>query len=114
MGDIDLETLNPGIRWFVGWLRNLGFDTCDSGDGVTHEHLCDRETPYVAIRVHDPMCLIPESNRLFSNLEGAGISLEDIHIQANYSPQDGFAFIDLSGGGLLIPKPPLEIPLGTS
>lgn len=35
MSDIDYEALDPGIRRTVRWLRSLGFETTDSGDGVT-------------------------------------------------------------------------------
>ena len=33
---LDLDTLNPGIWRTVLWLRGHGFNTCDSGDGVTN------------------------------------------------------------------------------
>lgn len=49
---LDYETLNPGIRETVRWLREtLGFYTVDSGDGVTQEFECDRGYPYVTIIV---------------------------------------------------------------
>jgi len=38
----EVDGLNPGIRRLVVWLRANGFDTCDSGDGQTHDHACDR------------------------------------------------------------------------
>lgn len=33
--EIDLDTLDPGIRVVVYLLRDKGFDTTESGDGVT-------------------------------------------------------------------------------
>lgn len=36
MDDLDYETLNPGIREVVRLLRGAGFNTTDSGDGITN------------------------------------------------------------------------------
>jgi hypothetical protein len=35
MSDLDYSTLDPGIRDTVRLLRDAGFDTTDSGDGVS-------------------------------------------------------------------------------
>lgn len=99
-----LETLNPGIRRTVALLRARGFRTCDSGDGETHEHPCDREGGYVVIQV-DPARLVEEAERLVHVLSGAGVriapqELERVdgvtHIQAIYCPVERIALIDVS------------------
>jgi hypothetical protein len=45
--EVDLSTLNPGIRRVVAYLFATGFVPTDSGDGKTHEHDCDLPFPYV-------------------------------------------------------------------
>lgn len=101
----DIPDLNPGIRKLVKLLRSHGFKTTDSGDGETHLHACDREYGYVVIHVEDPSKLVRESHRLESLLASVGIATGVIpppdeesgpFIQANYSPGDGFALLDLS------------------
>lgn len=97
--------INPGIVRLVTILRAHDFQTTDSGDGETHAYECDRSYGYVVIRVEDPANLVPESHRLQSVLLAYGIRTGPMveeneesppTIQANYSPDDGFAFIDLS------------------
>ena len=103
------DDLNPGIRRTVQWLNDGSFQTCDSGDGKTHEHACDRDYPYVVIRC-DPMYLVGEADRLRRSLREIGISLKAqghalnesgklfcACIQASYDPVDRMALIDLMG-----------------
>lgn len=99
-----LESLNPGIRRTVALLRARGFRTCDSGDGETHDHPCDREGGYVVVQV-EPARLAEEADRLASVLQGAGVrvraqELERIdgvtHVQAMYCPIDRVGVIDVS------------------
>lgn len=71
-----LAALNPGIRHTVQTLRSWGFETCDSGDGVTHEFECDLDVPYVHI-LCPPALLASETDRLVNLLRGAGINFED-------------------------------------
>lgn len=52
MADFDYEAINPGVRRLVRFLREHGFETCDSGDGVTREFECDPGFPYVHMRVN--------------------------------------------------------------
>jgi hypothetical protein len=99
--EIDYNTLNPGIRELVRRLRAKNLNTCDSGDGKTHEHECDRTYPYVSIRIGDPIDLIPMSRGLLSLLGEWGVSIQDIGIyerpciQATYDPANNLAMIDL-------------------
>lgn len=98
---LDLSTLNPGIRETVAWVRSLGFDTCDSGDGKTHEHACDREHAYV-VAVTDPDVLCMEAERLRRCITALGIDVGPIGgdlpcIQASYDPETGYALIEPRG-----------------
>lgn len=106
MDDFDASKLNPGIRRTVCWLRSLGFNTCDSGDGQTHEHDCDRGYPYVSMR-GDPR----DADRLRRVLMQAGIPVlsateawgeggdqpAGVHISYTYDPADGVGVVDLGG-----------------
>lgn len=102
-------TLNPGIRRTVAWLRERGFDTCDSGDGATHDHVCDRPYVYVTIRCA-PADLVVEAHRLAELLRAVGVPIVPqgeafdengracaVGVVASYDPVDGFALIDLVG-----------------
>lgn len=112
-----IEEMNPGIRRTVQWLRSHGFQTCDSGDGKTREHECDRPTAYVTIRVA-PEKMHEEADRLFALLKAHGVDLEadyekiaEAHaegklnegdtvflatLEAMYAPADGVAVLDLA------------------
>lgn len=109
-----LEDLNPGIRRTVGLLWAHGFQTCDSGDGETHEYECDRDYGYVIVAV-EPEKLIAETDRLVAVLRqhgivvlaiGMGYATPDatgptggVWIQASYDPADDLdvpAVIDVS------------------
>lgn len=74
MNDIDLSTLNPGIRKTVEFLRSNGFDTIDSGDGETRTFDCDLGIPYVHIQV-DPDKLVSETKRLAGLLKTVGVEV---------------------------------------
>lgn len=94
-----MRDLNPGIRRTVEWLRSIGFDTCDSGDGRTHEHPCDRDHAYVVMAVA-PLALCTEAERLRRALDARGIRIAPIGdrepcIQASFDPGNGLAFLDL-------------------
>lgn len=101
--------INPGIIRTVQWLRSHGFETCDSGDGDTHLHTCDRDYPYVAMRV-DPKDMVTQANELVFLLNRAGLAVVPMAygfnedgdslapcLQATYDPMDGIAILDLMG-----------------
>lgn len=100
MDQIDVEDLNPGIRKTVLWLNSIGFETCDSGDGETHDYECDRDQAYVVMQV-DPSKLISESHRLEIALADRGVAIEAMSIehapciQATYDPANEIALIEL-------------------
>lgn len=101
---IDFAALNPGVRRLVRVLREAGFDTCDSGDGATHDHECDRSYPYVVIRVR-PAEMAEEARRLRKVLRAFGCAVDtaigmdesEPAIQATYDPVNDIATIDLTG-----------------
>jgi hypothetical protein len=100
--DIDYDALNPGIRETVRWLRSLGFDTVDSGDGETHEYECDCDEPYVVMRWDNPQTLSAGADLLLRALLERGINvctifMGEVCIQATYDPVDQSAMIYLSG-----------------
>jgi hypothetical protein len=102
---MDLDRLNPGIRHTVEWLQSIGYRTCDSGDGVTHDHECDRDHAYVVMLVSVDE-LAHETRRLVESLRARGIEVGPIGetidrpcIQASWDPAhgDAVATIDLMG-----------------
>ena len=104
----EIATLNPGIRHTVQTLRGWGFDTRDSGDGVTHEFPCDLPHPYVHI-LTAPENLASETDRLVTLLEKTGINFDNCPhpqidpegmakhpwVEASYLPSQGYAVIQV-------------------
>lgn len=98
------DDINPGIRRTVALLIEAGFQTCDSGDGETHLHECDRDHGYVAAAVR-PAVAVAEADRLVKVLEGLGLRVEPlgwekpppgvVHVQATYLPASGYAFLEV-------------------
>lgn len=99
------DTLNPGIARTVAWLRANGFDTTDSGDGVTHLHSCDRAYPYVSMRGTEA-----DARRLAGLLRGLGIALppstevwgegdipRGVSVSYSYEPVSDIGIVDLVG-----------------
>lgn len=87
---LDLSKLDPGVRAFVAFLRSKGFETTDSGDGVTKKPSEDDDTtvlpwPHVFIvtRAED---LRSECDRLWQAMHDAGLSVEPGDIQGTYDP----------------------------
>lgn len=93
--------INPGIWKTVAWLNENGFETTDSGDGVTHSYTCDRTVGYVVIKT-TPSTLVSETSRLVDLLKDKKLKLAPVgffggvNIQASYDPADESAIIDVS------------------
>lgn len=102
-----MSGINPGVRCLVGWLNANGFETTDSGDGVTNlaagmEGALDY--PHVFIKGH-PDTLLREARRLAVELhirfgvklrpQGADPKIPAI--QATYDPVDESSVIALTG-----------------
>lgn len=78
---IDYDSLDSGIRDIVKQLREAGFETTDSGDGVSkpvEERAFDCLHVAAVVRATE---MIPESRRFYALL-GA-----DWHVEATYFPQ---------------------------
>ena len=92
--------LNIGIRKTVALLQAAGFNTCDSGDGETHDHDCDRESGYVSMTV-EPLKLVSETVRLHNVLRAAGVKVLPIGfgdgpwIQGTLDPVNMIAVLDV-------------------
>jgi len=104
----EIPDLNPGIVETVYWLRSLGFNTCDSGDGKTHLMEGDRDYTNVSIRI-SPDRIVVESHRLREMLllrlgpkaleppQPFDGTIPDLPptIQASYDPENQIAILDL-------------------
>ena len=92
------DDINHGIRRTVEWLNEKGFETCDSGDGRTHLYECDRDYPYVVMRVK-PERMVIRALFLQDLLKAEGVELSPIGlepcVQASYDPVNQTAFLDL-------------------
>ncbi len=83
MSDFDYEQIDPGIRDTVRLLRDAGFETTDSGDGVSKpDMVCALDFPHVAA-VCAPHLILAEAKRMAEVLEGTGFV-----VQATYDPRD--------------------------
>lgn len=103
---VDFSGLDVGVRNTVFWLRRAGFETVDSGDGITKatdSDYVDGEFlpyPHVAMLV-TPSEMVREADRLMATLEEAGVNFEPVDpetdptIQTSYSPVDGHAVLIL-------------------
>lgn len=92
MSEVDYEALDPGIREVVRYLRGLGYDTTDSGDGESklvdgYDPACVLDVPHVAIAWRlDLSDIISHARHLRDRLDctfGAGW-----HVQASYDTKD--------------------------
>jgi hypothetical protein len=81
---IDYDELDVGIRETVRWLRDHGFNTCDSGDGskaVTMD--CAESVPNVHM-LSTPALLVDDADHLDGLLRQRGVA--GYRIQATYAP----------------------------
>jgi hypothetical protein len=97
----DAAAISPGVRRLVVALRERGFETTDSGDGVANVE-AGMEGALTVAHVHiqvSAASLIPESRRLQDELDEllrAGCR-GLVHVQAMYAPRDGVATISVFG-----------------
>lgn len=101
---LDPETLAPGIRRTVALLRSWGYDTIDSGDGVTNREAgmeCARDYPHVSILLGgNGSDLAARAVELMVALRRRGISTGEIGsgkpaIQASYDPETNVAMLEV-------------------
>lgn len=89
--EVALDALDPGIRNVVSFLRSRGFETTDSGDGVS-KPADERvfEVPHVAIP-STPSAMVLEADYLDAlMLEEFG---EGWHVEASYSTEGRSAIL---------------------
>ena len=99
MEDLDPSILTPGIRKTVLWLRENGFETTDSGDGITNVEAgmeCALDIPHVIMTV-TPLTLVTRARDLCLLVEKRGIEVRPGMIQSSYDPADGSAVLALYG-----------------
>lgn len=103
MDDLDINELDPGIRDTVAFLRDNGFETCDSGDGSKADDMaCALPVANVAIIVPADK-LVSEADRLAQLILATGHPLAAIgdddpataEIQASYDPMNRGAIIQV-------------------
>jgi hypothetical protein len=100
MDGIDYESIDPGIRETVRWLRTLGYETTDSGDGRSKVGMgCALPYPNVAIKltVADGNWIVGCTRRLAALLRGRGVELFNGAVQLSYDPIQEDALIVLTG-----------------
>ncbi len=95
-----IEGLDPGIRKTVEWLNECGFETTDSGDGVSKVGMeCALDVPNVFMEV-TPDSMVEEARRLHALLQDRGVDFgqyADASIQASFDPVDGSSILELYG-----------------
>lgn len=94
---MNYDDLDPGIRETVRWLRGLGYETTDSGDGETksEEHR-SVDGPHVFMRV-DHRSVASDADLLFLSLRHAGIHATEGMVQATYDPGSAVQVLALFG-----------------
>jgi hypothetical protein len=99
----DYDALDPGIRETVRWLRRLGWETTDSGDGVSKESdalWCPWPHVHVQIDGHE---ILAACGRMMNDLLAAGIEVapcgnpeKEPSLEVTYDPVDGIAILTVT------------------
>lgn len=92
---MNIQELDPGIRGVVTWLRLCGFETTDSGDGVSKTQMIESGDalpfPNVFMKT-TPETLVADAKRLLALTLRARLVAR---IEASYDPTDGSAVLAL-------------------
>lgn len=97
-----LAALDPGIRRTVAWLRDLGFSTTDSGDGVSKGE-DGLAFAHVFIVPNTWSDLVQTARLLLWHLQGHAkidvgpVGRGAVFIEASFDPFDGTAIVQLHG-----------------
>jgi hypothetical protein len=93
-----MDDLDPGICKTVNLLCAAGFDTTDSGDGVSKPDMaCALPYPHV-FAIVDPARMVEEAQRLLDLVSCyADMNLPGRAVEVSYSPIDGVAVLMLIG-----------------
>lgn len=103
-----IESLDPGVRRLVTLLRERGFNTTDSGDGVSKpSDERSMDVPHVAILCPSPSAAIGIVGRVVDVLRDAGVDFDPpcdccglaprCHVQMSWSPLDDVAIVMVTG-----------------
>jgi hypothetical protein len=102
---INLDEIDPGVRGTVWFLRQAGFETVDSGDGVSKFNDLTYDDDYLPFpHVHmlsTPSGIVRDADCLLGVLEKRGVNFipvdpeTDPQIEASYSPVDKHAILSL-------------------
>lgn len=98
-----IDSLSPGIRETVTFMRRLGFETTDSGDGSNHAAgmECALDFPHVFAVIPRHQSPIHEAHRLMDALRDAGLHMgpsagpDAPQVQLTYDPYDFSAVLAL-------------------
>lgn len=98
------DDLNPGIREVVLWLRKMGHETTDSGDGVTNVAAgMEGALPFPHVFIvgpHSHDSLWEQADRLHKFIScaalEAGVDVSSMYVEANYSTADERAILMLA------------------
>ena len=99
------DDCNPGIIRTAEFLTEAGYRITDSGDGETHDHVCDRDHGYLVVVV-PASGLVQACDEIVNLLRGIGLtpapaSMEtppagEVWVQGTYFPIEGVATIDIA------------------
>lgn len=93
------DDILPTMRNTVAWLQALGFQTTDSGDGVTNVAAgmeCALTFPHVFMVV-DPDDIIEDTDRLYEACRARNLLGPTIRVESSYNPEDRIAVLGLYG-----------------
>lgn len=100
----DINDVQPTMRKLVTWLRAAGFETTDSGDGVTNVEAGMEGAltePHVFILLANYLSIIRQADRLQRLVVEYGFSIGyeegEVYVEAMYSPYDGISTLALWG-----------------
>jgi hypothetical protein len=94
LDDDTMASLDPGVRDLVAALRAAGFNTTDSGDGVSKDSAC-RELDYPHVMIVVPAThVVEEAHRLQAWID-VDRRFSRWTVEASYSPKDGVALLSL-------------------
>lgn len=96
-----INQIQIGMRDTVLWVRSLGFNTTDSGDGVTNVEAGMEgamDIPHVFMPIASDGMAYGEADRLWEAVCEKGLGDHpDVDIQLSYSPKDGVSTLGLFG-----------------
>lgn len=103
MSDINYAALDPGVRGLVRLLNRHGFETTDSGDGVSKAEAIEAghalPYPHVFIRAEWPV-MMGEADRAQALLG------DEWKVEAHYCAVDQSAIISVTPSDDRLPPPP--------